>query len=129
VRLGPAAGIRDQHHVRGDGAEGPGGSSYLVFANPYVQITAPTPPGPTQAVEVDCTLSVGPTATATQTRSYKIELGSEDQASSIPLVVTAPSSANAITATVSCSKTFSGVTEPKVAVSTAINAIQTAANN
>lgn len=103
-----------------------GGSSYLVFANPYVQITASPP---TQAVEVDCTLAVGPTATATQTRSYAVELGTDDQASSIPLVVTAPSSPNAITATVSCSKKFSGATEPKVTVSTAINAIQTASNS
>jgi hypothetical protein len=105
----------------------PGASSYLVFASPYVQITASS--SPPQAVEVDCTLAVGPTATATQTRSYTVELGADDQASSIPLVVTAPSNPNAITATVSCSKKFSGSPEPKVAVSTTINAIQTAGNN
>jgi hypothetical protein len=104
----------------------PGNSSYLVLANPYVQITGTTP---VQGVEVDCTLSVGPTAAATQTRSYTVELGSNSQSSSIPLVVTAPSNPNAITATVTCSKTFSGTTEPKVAVSTTINAIQTASNN
>ena len=104
----------------------PGNSSYLVSANPYVQISGTTP---AQGVEVDCTLSVGPTSTATQTRSYTVALGADNQASSIPLVVTAPSNPNAITATVSCAKTFSGTTEPKVAVSTSINAIQTASNN
>jgi len=104
----------------------PGNSSYLVFANPSVQISGTTPE---EGVEVDCTLSVGPTATATQTRSYTVALGSDDQASSIPLVVPASSNPNAITATVSCAKKFSGATEPKVAVSTAINAIQTASNN
>ncbi len=108
----------------------PGSSSYLVFANPSVQITASSTPSPAQSVEVDCTLSVGPTPTATQTRSYSVELGTGDTpASSIPLVVAAPSNANAITATVSCTKTFSGTPEPKVVVSTSINAIQTASNS
>jgi hypothetical protein len=103
----------------------PGGSSYIVFANPYVQITGG---GPTQGVEVDCTLSVGPTVAAKQTRSYAVELGSQDQASSIPLVVTAPSNPTAITATVTCLKTNSGATAPQVTVSTAINALPTAGN-
>ncbi len=103
----------------------PGGSSYIVFANPYVQITGNTP---TQGVEVDCTLSVGPTVAAKQTRGYKVELGSQDQASSIPLVVTAPSNPTAITASVSCLKKFSGTNQPAVTVSTDINALPTAGN-
>ena len=105
----------------------PGNSSNLVFANPSVQITGST--SPPQGVEVDCTLSVGPTATATQTGSYTVQLDVDNQAASIPLMVTAPSNPNAITATVSCTKKFSGTPEPKVVVSTAINAIQTASNN
>jgi hypothetical protein len=104
-----------------------GASSYIVFASPFVQITGTSA---AQSVEVDCTLSVGPTVGATQTRSYTVQLGTdEDQASSIPLVVTAPSNPTAITAGVSCLiKSFSGTTAPKVVVSTAINALQTAGN-
>jgi hypothetical protein len=98
-----------------------------VLANPSVQITGST--SPPQGVEVDCTLSVGPTAGAAQTGSYTVELGADNQSASIPLTVTAPANANAITATVSCTKKSSGTPEPKVVVSTSINAIQTASNN
>jgi hypothetical protein len=105
----------------------PGSSSYLVFANPSVRITGGTVPPP--GVEVDCTLSVGPTAAATQTGSYTVQPGADDQAASIPLMVTAPSNPNVITATVTCAKKFSGTPEPTVVVSTSINAIQTASNS
>jgi hypothetical protein len=101
------------------------GSSYLVLANPNVKITGSSP---TQAVEVDCTLSVGPTAAAAETRSYSVELGADDQSSSIPLEVTAPSSSTEIGANVSCLKKFSGATPPTVVVSTTINALQIAGN-
>jgi len=106
----------------------PGGSSYLVLANPYVQLTH-VPSG--QAVEVSCTLGVGTTTAATDTREWTFETGpdGDDQANSIPLVVTAPSSANSITANVTCTRTVTGGSgSPTVMVSSNINALQTASN-
>ncbi|MDQ6775552.1 MAG: hypothetical protein M3071_04870 [Actinomycetota bacterium] len=108
-----------------------GGSSYLVSANPYVHITGASAG---QGVEVDCTLAVGPATTAVQTRSWTTEIGpgALAQTNSIPLVVTAPSSTNSITATVACTRTITGTSTgtstPAVTVTTNINAIQTASN-
>ena len=103
----------------------PGGSSYLVSANPYVHITNATAG---QQVEVDCTLAVGPATTAIQTRIVEIGANADAQTSSIPLVVTAPSSTNSITASVGCTREFTGGTSPTVTVSSTVNAVQTAAN-
>jgi hypothetical protein len=107
----------------------PGGSSYLVTANPYVHITGATAG---QQVEVDCTLAVGPATTAVQTRSWTIEVGPGGlpETNSIPLVVTAPSSTNSITAGVACTRTITGAGTgtPAVTVTTNVNAIQTASN-
>jgi len=105
----------------------PGGSSYLVLANPYVHLTNASPD---QQVEVDCTLAAGPATTAVQTRSWTIETGAsgDNQTSAIPLEVTAPSNTNSITANVTCTREFTGGTSPTVTVATNINAIQTAGN-
>jgi hypothetical protein len=105
----------------------PGGSSYLVFANPYVSITKATAG---QQVEVDCTLAAGPATTAVQTRSWTVEIGAGvySQTNSIPLVATAPASANSITASVACTREFTGGTSPTITVSSDVNAIQTASN-
>lgn len=105
----------------------PGGSSYLVTANPYVHITNATAG---QQVEVDCTLAVGPATTAVQTRSWTVEIGPGGlaQTNSIPLEVTAPSSTNSINAAVGCTREFTGGASPTVTVSTNVNAIQTASN-
>ncbi|HWF72723.1 MAG TPA: hypothetical protein VG186_05225 [Solirubrobacteraceae bacterium] len=107
----------------------PGGSSYLVTANPYVHVTGATAG---QQVEVDCTLAAGPATTAVQTRSWTTEIGANalPQTNSIPLVITVPSSANSITAGVACTRSITGTetTTPAVTVSTNINAIQTASN-
>jgi hypothetical protein len=104
-----------------------GGSSYMVFANPYVKITNATAG---QQVEVDCTLAVGPATTAVQTRSWTVEIGPNAlaQTNTIPLAVTAPSNANSITAGVSCTREFTGGASPTVTVTSNINALQTAAN-
>jgi hypothetical protein len=105
-----------------------GGSSYLVLANPYVQLTHASP---AQQVQVSCTLAVGPTAAAVQTRDWTVETGSggDDQANSIPLVVTAPENANSTTANVTCTRAVTGGTgSPTVTVSSNINALQTASN-
>jgi hypothetical protein len=105
-----------------------GGSPYLVLANPYVQITHASS---AQQVQVSCTLAVGPTAAAVQTREWTVEIGSggDDQANSIPLVVTAPQSANSITANVTCTRSVTGGTgSPTVTVSSNVNALQTASN-
>jgi hypothetical protein len=105
-----------------------GGSSYLVLANPDVQITNATDH---QQVQVTCKLAVGPTTGAQQTRTWSTEIGSQayDQENAIPLVVTAPSSANSITANVTCTRTYTGGgSSPTVTVSSNINALQTASN-
>ena len=107
----------------------PGGSSYLVSANPYVKVTG-APPG--QQEQITCTLSVGPVTTATQTRSWTAEIGagSLPETNSIPLEVTAPASASSITAGVACTWQPSGGTGAvnPVTVTSNINAIQTASN-
>jgi hypothetical protein len=104
-----------------------GGSSYLVLASPYVHLTGVSP---SQQVNVTCTLAVGPATTALQTRSWTVETGANGfaETSSIPLVVTVPSSTNSITASVACTRSFTGATSPTVTVSSNINAVQTAAN-
>jgi hypothetical protein len=107
----------------------PGGSSYLAFATAYVQVTGGQAGG---QVDVSCTLGVGPATTATQTRSVSIQLGTpvRDQAASIPLAVTAPSSTSAITGSLSCTQTVLGsATTPTVKVSGTFNAVQTQSNN
>lgn len=104
-----------------------GGSSYVVFANPEVHVTNASDE---QQVTTTCNLSVGPTTTAQQTRAWTTETGSDgdSQEDTIPLVVTAPSSANSISATVSCTSTDNGGTSPTVTVLSNINALQTASN-
>jgi hypothetical protein len=104
-----------------------GGSSYLVLANPDVHITNASDH---QQVQVTCKLAVGPSTGAQQTRTWSTEIGSQafDQENAIPLVVTAPSNANSITANVSCTRTFTGGSSPTVTVSSNINAVQTAGN-
>jgi hypothetical protein len=103
----------------------PGGSSYLVLAYPHAQITGAS----AQQVQVDCTLSVSPSTTAsTLTRSLTVDLGSHSQAGTIPLVVPAPSSAGGVSASVSCSDLHTTGPTPTVDVVTTINAIQTASN-
>ncbi|MDQ6804165.1 MAG: hypothetical protein M3065_04200 [Actinomycetota bacterium] len=107
----------------------PGATSYLVTANPYVHIIGASAG---QQVQVDCTLAAGPATTATQTRSWTVEIGPNGlaQTNSIPLVVTAPSSTTSITAGVACTRTITGTGTgtPAVTVATNINAIQTAGN-
>jgi hypothetical protein len=104
-----------------------GGSSYLVLANPDVHITNASDH---QQVQVTCKLAVGPTTGAQQTRTWSTEIGSQgyDQENAIPLLVTAPSSANSITANVTCTRTFTGGSTPTVTVSSNINVLQTASN-
>jgi hypothetical protein len=108
----------------------PGASSYLAFATPYVQVSNGQAG---QQVTVSCTLAVGPATTATQTRTVTIQFTgptARDQAVSIPLAATAPSSTNSITANVSCTRAIQGgTTSPTVSVSGSFNAIQTQSNN
>ena len=106
----------------------PGGSSYLVTADPYVDLTNVTAG---QQVEVDCSLAVGPATTAVESRSWTVEIGAngDDQTNSLPLEVTAPSSATSINAVVNCTREFTAGTSPTVTVSSNINALQTASNS
>jgi hypothetical protein len=104
-----------------------GGSSYMVLANPDVQITNASVH---QQVQVTCKLAVGPTTGAQQARTWSTEIGADadNQENAIPLVVTAPQSANSITANVTCTRTFTGGSSPTVTVSSNINALETASN-
>jgi hypothetical protein len=108
----------------------PGASSYVAFAAPYVQVSNGQPG---QQVTVSCTLAVGPATSATQTRTVTVQFTgptARDQATSIPLVATAPSSPNAITANVSCTRSIQGgTTTPTVNVAASLNALQTQSNN
>jgi hypothetical protein len=108
------------------------GSSYLVLAYPHALISGTPPTGTTQRVEVDCTLSVPPgTGATTTTKSLVVDLAADghSQAGTIPLVLPVASATAAQTATVSCTDTASPSSpDPTVAVDTAINALQTAAN-
>jgi len=105
----------------------PSGSSYIAFANPYVQVTG-TPID--KHVTVQCTLTVGTSMTATQSRSVTVDTpaSGDNETTSIPLVVTAPSSTTSSTASVTCAQTTTNTTSPTVAVSSDINVLQTAAN-
>jgi hypothetical protein len=99
----------------------PGGSSYLVLANPQIDVSGATSP-----VRVDCTLALTPgDASTTTTRSVTVE-GTGHRLASIPLMVPAPAVANGSTAAVNCTRSAGGT--PTVTVATAINAVQTASN-
>lgn len=101
----------------------PGGSSYLVFANPQIDVSSAA----NSSVRIDCTLSMNPgDASTTQTRSVTVQGVAGHRLASLPLMIPAPSVANGSTAAVSCTRTATGT--PTVAVSTAINALQTASN-
>jgi hypothetical protein len=107
----------------------PGGTSYLVSADPYIKVT-PDSGGGAEWVTVSCTLAAGPATTAVQTRSvsFDVSQGTSDIVyTSIPLSVTAPLSANSITADVTCTQT-SNVGSPTVTAQTTIRALPTASN-
>lgn len=117
----------------------PGGSSYLVFADPNVLINNVGKTGaglPAQQVEVDCTLAVTPSNGATVTSSVISHLlpgtsnsTTPQEGESIPLAVPAPPVAAGSTASVSCTDSFTETTAPTVKVSSSLNAVQTANNN
>lgn len=105
----------------------PSGTSYMVFANPSVDVSnAPTG----SLVTINCTLAVNPgDASTSVTRGITFQGGTNDhQTGSIPLMVPAPNQANGSTASVSCTKSSTTGT-PSVTAITAINALQTASNN
>jgi hypothetical protein len=107
----------------------PGGSSYIGFATPFVEVTSTS--ATTQHVEVDCTLALGPATTATVTRSATVNVNSNNGPAfiSVPMSATAPSSTSSGTATVSCSSTYTdGSSAPTVKVQSTLNALQTASN-
>lgn len=104
-----------------------GGSSYLVQADPDIQVTNASDD---QHIQVTCTLAVGPATTAQESRTWSIETGDhgDNQETSIPIVVTAPSSTNSITANVTCNRTYDRGSSPTITVSSNINALETASN-
>jgi hypothetical protein len=108
----------------------PGGTSYLVQADPYIKVTPDASGVATEHVTVSCTLAAGPATTAVQTRNVSVDVtqGTSNIAyTSIPLTVTAPLSANSITADVNCTQT-ANTGSPTVTAATTIYALPTAAN-
>jgi hypothetical protein len=109
----------------------PGGSNYLVLAYPHAVVTSANSG---QQVEVDCTLAVSPSNSATLTKSLTVQVGTPAAtlSGSIPLAVPAPAVANGSTASVSCTDTYDAGTKPGVnplvQVDTTLNAIQTGTN-
>lgn len=99
----------------------PAGASYLALANPNASVTVA---GGSEPVRVSCTISVG---TSSQTRSATVDSGPTGTTTSvtIPLQLATPAG----TASVACSGTSTGPTNPLVKVDSAINAFQTASNS
>jgi hypothetical protein len=109
----------------------PGGTSYLVQADPYIKVTPEATGTASEAVTVSCTLAAGTSTAATQTRSVTLTAlqGSGNvRYESIPLEVTEPSSANSSTADVTCTET-SSTGAPTIVAQATVFAVQTAANN
>ncbi len=88
-----------------------GGSGYLVQATPSIAVTPSTvSSADAQHVIVSCTLAAGTSTSAVQTQSVSVDVPAfnahpQVDTTSIPLTVAAPTSANAATATVTCSDT------------------------
>lgn len=101
----------------------PTGASYLAFANPTATVTSGAA---AQRVTVSCTLTVGSNTT---TRSVTVETtgtSGDTTVGSIPLQEAGQSG----TGSVSCTDSVAGGgTAPTTAVTSAINAIQTASNS
>lgn len=107
----------------------PPNSSYLVIANPQVSAsgTVTTP----QQVVVTCTLSVGQSTSATQTRTVSLDLSAsnEQQSATLPLQVPVGPSSTAQTAQIACVRSVTGDSStPTVTAAGTVEAIQTATN-
>lgn len=105
----------------------PGGFAYLVTANPYISIGGITASSNEQ-VSVTCTLTAGASTSATEIRGVTVDLGTNAQATTIPLSVAAPTTPSAITAAVACVEQNTGSVTPKVSVLTGLNGLQTASD-
>jgi hypothetical protein len=101
----------------------PAGGSYLAFANPTATVTSTSA---VQHVRVSCTLTVG---SNTETRVATIDTtGTSGDTTSASIALQAAGLSG--TAGVSCQSSLPGTgTAPAVSVTSAINAIQTAANS
>lgn len=107
----------------------PGNASFLVTANPNVQVQS-TAAGQ-QNIQVTCVLSAGPSTTSTQSRTTAFDLGYKGEAemASIPLSVVVSPTSSSITAQVSCVRSVAPTSAtPTVGVQSSINALQTASN-
>jgi len=84
----------------------PGGSAYYVQSAPYISVKAGSTDTFPETVTVACTLSAGPSTTATETQDATVSLGDAGATHdvSVPLTVVAPENATAITSTVSCTE-------------------------
>jgi hypothetical protein len=103
----------------------PASTNFLVIANPYAVISSATAG---QRVVVTCTLSANGVS---ESRTAQVEIGAKTQRleTAIPIVLPAPASAAAGSATVACSQASSpSAPRSSVSVSTTINALTVAAN-
>jgi hypothetical protein len=104
----------------------PGGSAYLVTANPSVTVTGSNTSA--QLVAVTCTLQAG-SAKATQTATVDLSPTIDAGATALPLTLTVSQSTSPTQVALACTaSTDGGSSSPKVTVSSPINAIQTLRN-
>lgn len=87
----------------------PGGSPYLVQADPSIEVSAAGTPATNYGgahVTVTCRLAAGTSTSAVDTESTTVDLDAagDTEYTSVPLRVLAPSSANAEAVTLSCSQ-------------------------
>jgi hypothetical protein len=99
----------------------PAGPPYLALANPNATVSVA---GASEPVRVSCTLTVGAN---TQTRSATVDSGAFGTTTNVSIPLQLAGAAG--TASVACSGSSTGATNPAVSVSSSINAIQTASNS
>jgi len=114
-------------------------SAYLVTANPQIEVQAAS--GARGHVQVSCTLGIGGSTTATQTRTVSFDLGfgisgggtvtaTLHQFATLPLQVTTSSNTIAQPAQVTCVRQLSGdfIGNPTVTAASNVTAVATATN-
>ena len=103
-----------------------GGTAYLAQADPSIEVSGTAGSIAGAHVTVSCRLAVGTSTTAVDSRNVTINVDAagDTEYASLPLNVLAPSSANAQTATLSCTQTATGsIGAPTVAATGTIYAL------
>jgi len=99
----------------------PSGPSYLVTANPEINI-AGVATG--ESVTVSCKLAAGTSADASQVRRLTVDVGPACTSQVMDLTIEVPSQPQALTESLACVASTTGTTTPSVTALTAINALE-----